>query len=71
MLNNWNSKNQTTGVKGPKVGPDEAGFPWIGVPPENLTPEQKKKRDEYVEYLNDLMSKAPGTLTPEEEQASH
>ena len=62
-------KNQTTGVKGPKVGPDEAGFPWIGVPPENLTPEQKKKRDEYVEYLNDLMSKAPGTLTPEEEQA--
>ena len=32
---------------------------WI-VPPENLTPEQRRK-DEYVEYLNDLMSKAPGT----------
>jgi len=29
----------------------------------------KKKREEYAEYLNGLMSKAPGTLTPEEEQA--
>ena len=47
----------------------DAGFPWFNVPDSKLTPEQKKKKKEYQEYLDKLMDKLPGTHTPEEEQA--
>lgn len=47
-------------------GPEDAGYPWGSIPDSQLTPQQRKRRSDYI---RSLMNKAPGTHTPEEQNA--